>query len=94
MGGERMRKRGDSLFLLQPSMMGEGGLSKRQVGAEELRSRGARGIVPGMLGHSSHASRTALPMATQHIDSEQHCAGSGIWRCAVEAVLLAFVVCV
>lgn len=90
MGGERMRKRGDSSFLLQPSVMGEGSLSNRQVGAEEPRSRRACGIVPGMLRHSSHASRIALPMATQHMDSEQHCTGSGIWRCAVEAILLAF----
>ena len=78
MGGERIRKRGDSLFLLQPSVMGEGGLSNRQVGAEEPRNRRAYGIMPGVLRHSSHASRIALPMATQHMDREQHCTGSGI----------------
>ena len=81
MGGERMRKRGDSLFLLQPSVMGEGGLSNRQVGAEEPRSRRAYGIVPGVLRHSSHASRIALPMATQHMDSTWTAHGAALrWQ--------------
>ena len=78
------------MFLLQPSVMGEGGLSNRQVGVEKPRSRRARGIAPGLLRHSSHESRTALPTATQHMLGEQHRAGSSLWRCAAEAFLLAF----
>lgn len=70
--------------------MGEGGLSNRQVGEEKPKSRRAHGIAPGVLRHSSHESRTALPTATQHMLGEQHQAGSSLWRCTAEAVLLAF----